>query len=73
MERYYNIKTNRIFTPVRKYAWIYIPIVAGLGLWYPKLGLSIIPLMLALMITGFLKEDIGVETSVLMVVYLINL
>ena len=55
MEKYYNIKTNRIFTPVRKHAWIFIPVVAVGGLWYPKLGLLIIPMMLALMVTGFFK------------------
>jgi len=49
------IKTNRIFTPVRKYAWLFIPLVAFGGLWYPKLGLLMIPVMLALAVLGFLK------------------
>lgn len=49
------IKTNRVFTPVRKYAWLFVPIVAVGGLWYPKLGLLIIPLMLTLMVMGFLR------------------
>jgi NAD(P)H-flavin reductase/NAD-dependent dihydropyrimidine dehydrogenase PreA subunit len=49
------IKTNRIFTPVRKYAWIFVPVVAFGGLWFPKLGLLIIPVMVALAVMGFLK------------------
>lgn len=49
------IKANRIFTPVRKYAWLFIPPVAFGGLWYPKLGLLIIPLMITLAVTGFFK------------------
>ncbi|MCL6479202.1 MAG: 4Fe-4S binding protein [Peptococcaceae bacterium] len=49
------IKTNRIFTPVRKYAWIFVPFVALGGLWFPKLGLLMIPVMTALAIIGFFK------------------
>lgn len=49
------IKTNRIFTPIRKYAWLFVPLTAFGGLWYPKLGLLIIPLMLTLMVMGFFK------------------
>lgn len=49
------IKTNRIFTPVRKYAWIFVPIVAFGGLWFPKLGLLMIPVMAALAVIGFFK------------------
>lgn len=41
------IKTNRIFTQLKKYSWIFIPLVAIAGLWYPKLGLLMIPVMLA--------------------------
>lgn len=52
---YYYIKTNRIFSPLRKYIWLFIFLVAGGGLWYPKLGLLMIPVMLALMILGMLK------------------
>ncbi|MBS4022068.1 MAG: 4Fe-4S binding protein [Dethiobacter sp.] len=51
----YHIKTNRIFTPVRKYAWLFIFLVALGGLWHPKLGLLIIPVMLTLGILGFFK------------------
>ncbi len=49
------IKTNRIFTPIRKYAWIFVPIVAFGGLWLPKLGLFMIPIMVALAVIGFFK------------------
>lgn len=49
------IKTNRIFTPVRKYAWLFVLLAAFGGLWYPKLGLLIIPLMLTLAVMGFFK------------------
>lgn len=49
------IKTNRVFNPVRKFSWLLVPLVALGGLWFPKLGLLIIPLMLALAILGFLK------------------
>jgi NAD(P)H-flavin reductase/NAD-dependent dihydropyrimidine dehydrogenase PreA subunit len=54
MSSYY-IKTNRIFTPLRKYAWLFIFLVAFGGLWFPKLGLLIIPVMLTLGILGFFK------------------
>jgi NAD(P)H-flavin reductase/NAD-dependent dihydropyrimidine dehydrogenase PreA subunit len=53
MMRNYYIKTNRIFTPVRKYAWVFVPLVAFGGLWFPKLGLLMIPVMTALAIIGF--------------------
>lgn len=49
------IKTNRIFTPVRKYAWPFVPLVAFGGLWFPKLGLLMIPLMITLAVIGFFK------------------
>ncbi len=54
MTKFY-VKANRIFTPIRKYAWIFVPVVAVGGLWYPKLGLLIIPLMLTLMVMGLLR------------------
>jgi NAD(P)H-flavin reductase/ferredoxin len=49
------IKTNRIFTPVRKYSWLFVFLVAFGGLWFPKLGLLMIPLMLALAVMGFIR------------------
>ncbi|MFZ5643842.1 MAG: 4Fe-4S binding protein [Bacillota bacterium] len=49
------IKTNRIFTPFRKYAFIFVPVVAFGGLWLPKLGLLMIPLMTALAVIALFK------------------
>lgn len=54
MSNYY-IKTNRVFTPIRKYAWPFVPLVAFGGLWFPKLGLLMIPLMITLAVLGFFK------------------
>lgn len=49
------IKTNRIFTPIRKYAWIFSLLVAVGGLWYPRLGLLVIPVMITLTVLAFFK------------------
>lgn len=49
------IKTNRTFTLIRKYGWIFTLLVAIGGLWYPKLGLLVIPIMLTLTILAFFK------------------
>lgn len=51
----FNIKANRTFTFIRRWAWIFTIIVAIGGLWYPKLGLLVIPIMLSLTITSFFK------------------
>lgn len=51
------IKTNRIFTPLRKWSWFFILVVAFGGLWYPKLGLLMIPVMIVLPILGFAKGN----------------
>lgn len=50
-----NIKTNRIFTPIRKYGWIFTLLVGIGGLWYPKLGLLVILIILSLLIMSFFK------------------
>lgn len=47
------IKKNRIFSPVKKYAWLFIFLVAFGGLWYPKLGLLMLPMMGILAVMGF--------------------
>lgn len=52
MDNYY-IKTNRAFTPIRKYAWIFTVFVAIGGLWEPKLGLLVIFIMAGLIGTAF--------------------
>jgi len=49
------IKTNRVYTSIRKYAWLFVPLVAFGGLWYPKLGLLMIPIMLSLMVLGLFR------------------
>lgn len=52
MDNYY-IKTNRTFTNIRKYAWLFTLLVAIGGLWQPKLGLLVIFIMAGLTITSF--------------------
>lgn len=49
------IKTNRVFTPIRKYGWIFTLMVAIGGLWYPKLGLLVLPVMATLTTLSFFK------------------
>lgn len=49
------LKTNRIFTRLRKYSWLFILLVAFGGLWYPKLGLLMIPIMITLMVMGLVR------------------
>jgi polyferredoxin len=49
------IKKNRATTKFKKYSWTIVPVIAIGGLFYPKLGLLLIPIMLTLMILGFLK------------------
>ena len=47
------VKTNRAFTVIRKYAWLFTLLVAIGGLVEPKLGLFVIFIMSGLMITAF--------------------
>ena len=54
MNNFY-IKTNRIFSPIRKYGWIFTLTVAFGGLWLPKLGLLVLPVILALTTLSFFK------------------
>lgn len=54
MENYY-IKSNRIFSKLRNYAWIITVLVAIGGLWEPKLGLLVVFIMLGLTISGFFR------------------
>lgn len=44
---------KQIFSPVQKWGWLFILVVAIGGLWYPKLGLLMIPVMSALMLISF--------------------
>ena len=41
------------YTLWQKVAWILVPIIAFGGLWLPKLGLSLLPIMLTLIVLGF--------------------
>lgn len=52
MGKFY-IKTNRAFTTVRKYGWLFTVLVAIGGLWEPKLGLLVILIMAGLTATAF--------------------
>lgn len=51
----FNIKANRTFSFIRKRAWIITLLVAIGGIWYPILGLVVIPIILALSIMAFFK------------------
>ena len=51
----YFIKTNRAFTPLRRYAWIFTVAIAIGGLWEPKLGLLVIAIMGGLTATSFFR------------------
>lgn len=49
------IKTNRVFTSFKKFSWLLIPLIALGGLFIPKLGLLLIPILLTLITLGFFK------------------
>lgn len=49
------LKTNRVFSTLKKWTWLFIPIVAVGGLFIPKLGLLLIPMMLSLLVLGFFR------------------
>lgn len=49
----YFIKTNRAFSTIRQYGWIFTLLVAIGGLWEPKLGLLVVFIMAGLTITSF--------------------
>ncbi len=51
----FNIKTNRTFTFIRRNAWLLTILVAIGGLFVPKLGLVVIPIILALTILSIFK------------------
>ncbi|WFA08904.1 4Fe-4S binding protein [Tissierella sp. Yu-01] len=53
MKKQYYTKTNRVFTPLRKYGWMFTVLVAIGGQWEPKLGLLVVLIMVGLMITSF--------------------
>jgi len=49
------LKTKRMLTPLRKFAWIFTLLVGIGGLFYPKLGLLVIPVMLSLTLMAFFR------------------
>ncbi|MDC7233524.1 MAG: 4Fe-4S binding protein [Spirochaetales bacterium] len=51
----YNIKAQRTFTVIRKYAFFFTLLVALGGLYEPKLGLLVIPVMIGLVLASFFK------------------
>ena len=51
----FNIRANRIFTPIREWAWIITLVVAFGGLWFPKLGYIVMGVMVGLTVTAFVK------------------
>jgi NAD(P)H-flavin reductase/NAD-dependent dihydropyrimidine dehydrogenase PreA subunit len=55
MKSSFNIKTNRVFTPLRKYGWLFTIMVGVGGLWFPKLGLLVILVILSLTTVSFFK------------------
>jgi len=46
---------QRVFSPVKQWSWLFIPVIAFGGLFWHRLGLLLIPMMLALLIMGLLK------------------
>lgn len=49
----YHLKSNRIFTKVRGYSWVLVPVLALGSLYFPVLGLGVALIMLIIMGTGF--------------------
>ncbi|MTI96785.1 MAG: 4Fe-4S binding protein [Firmicutes bacterium] len=54
----YYLKTNRVFTSLKRYAWLFLPVVVLGGLWFPVLGLLLIPVMLTLAVLGFFGGNV---------------
>ncbi|AZO93732.1 4Fe-4S binding protein [Halocella sp. SP3-1] len=50
-----NLSINQSFTLIKKYAWILTLVVAIGGLWYPRLGLLVMPIMISLITMSFFK------------------
>ena len=51
----FNIKTNRTFTFIRRNAWLFTILVAIGGLFEPRLGLLVIPIIFALTVMSIFK------------------
>ena len=48
-----NLSRTKHYTPWQKIAWILVPIIAFGGLWFHKLGLLLLPIMVTLIVLGF--------------------
>lgn len=48
-------REERVFTPLKRYAWLFMLVVGVGGLWVPRLGIFIIPVMITLMVMGLLR------------------
>ncbi len=48
----YYLKANRIFTPIRRHAWILVPVLALGSLYVPWIGLGVALIMLTIAVTG---------------------
>ena len=51
----FHIKTNRTFTFLRRNAWLFTIVVAIGGLFQPRLGLLVIPVILALTLMSIFR------------------
>lgn len=49
----FNNKKMKMSPKIKDYSWILVPIIAVGGLFYPKLGLLLVPIMGTIMIMGF--------------------
>ena len=49
------LKVERVFSPLKRWAWLMIIVIAVGGLYWHFLGLLLLPMMVALLITGFLN------------------
>ncbi len=51
----YNVRATRTFTIIRKYAFFFTLLVALGGMWEPKLGLLVVPVIIGLILASFFK------------------
>lgn len=54
MSKYF-VKTNRAFTPLRKYGFVYTLAVAFGGLWFPQIGATVLLVIVGLLGVSFFK------------------
>ena len=51
----YYIKTKRTFTPIKRFSWALVPVIALGGLFWPKIGLLMIPIMLTIILLSLFR------------------